>query len=102
MSYIFSLLITALAFTLFAASALLGWQFQFAVGICSYFIASLILKLLRSDMNIHILVIPFFISYFILSLFDIVFQPEIFNLISFPISFTPILSYIIFRMSENK
>jgi hypothetical protein len=40
MSYIFSLLITALAFTLFAASALLGWQFQFAVGICSYFIAS--------------------------------------------------------------
>lgn len=102
MSYIFLLLLTALAFTLFAASALLGWQFQFAVGICSYFIASLILKLLRSDMNIHILVIPFFISYFILSLFDIVFQPEIFNLISFPISFTPILSYIIFRMSENK
>ena len=91
-----------LIFSAFAICGKIGWPFQFAIGICSYFIASLILKLLRSDMNIHILVIPFFISYFLLSLFDILFQPEMFNLISFPISFTPILSYAIFRKNESK
>jgi hypothetical protein len=90
------------AFAIFAFSALLGWPFQFGVGVASYFIGFGIKELFKVKLNIHYLVLPFFILYFSLGIYDLLLQPEIFNIVSFPIGLTPILSVLLFRLNTNK
>ena len=96
-----SIVASILAFIAFALTGAVHWVFQFATLCFAYPLAAWIHSGMKLNVSIHIIVLPFFIIYTGMTLFDYSLNKDYFNPITIPICLSVIISLLVWKATRT-
>jgi hypothetical protein len=99
---ILEIAVGAFVFATFSVTGAVHWVFQFAVLCFAYPAVAWLFSIIRLNTNNHLIVQPFFFAYSLLTLYDYIYDKEMFNPLTVPICLSSIISFVVWKFTHRQ